>query len=58
MDEYIDNGVQLAWLIDPASRTVAIYRPGAEPEVLTNPGSIQGEGPVAGFELKLERVFA
>src|SRR5450432_1316355 len=27
MREWIDNGAQLAWLIDPENRTVEIYRP-------------------------------
>jgi Uma2 family endonuclease len=58
MVEYLNNGVQLGWLIDPQERTVTIYRPGEEPEVLTNPASVPGEGPVAGFQLKLDRVFA
>jgi Uma2 family endonuclease len=57
MEEYIANGVQLGWLIDPFERTVEIYRPGREPELLTNPASVAGEGPVAGFVLDLDRVF-
>ncbi|MEI9900561.1 MAG: Uma2 family endonuclease [Hyphomicrobium sp.] len=28
MEEYIANGVQLGWLIDPSARAVTIYRPG------------------------------
>ena len=57
MAEYMENGVQLAWLIEPAERRVTIYRPGREPESLDNPASVLGEGPLAGFELKLEYVF-
>jgi Uma2 family endonuclease len=57
MEEYLANGVGLAWLIDPWKRSVEIYRPGRAPEVLNNPGSVAGEGPVAGFNLSLERVF-
>ena len=57
MEEYISNGVQLGWLIDPIERTVAIYRPGSAPEVLTNPSRVVGEGPVAGFVLNLGRVL-
>jgi Uma2 family endonuclease len=58
MQEYMANGVLLSWLIDPQERTVTIYRPDREPEVLENPASVAGEGPVAGFVLSLERVFA
>ena len=57
MGEYIKNGVLLGWLIDPLEKTVSIYRPGQEPEVLSNPAQVSGEGPVAGFVLHLERVF-
>ncbi len=35
MQRYIAAGVLLAWLIDPFERTVTIYRPNREPEVLT-----------------------
>ena len=57
MQEYIDNGVQLGWLIDPFERTVAIYRPGQAPEVLAHPKSVAGEGPVAGFVLQLDQIL-
>jgi Uma2 family endonuclease len=57
MEEYIANGVVLGWLIDPLDRTVTIYRPGREPEILTNPTQVTGEGPVAGFVLDLSRIF-
>ena len=57
MREWIANGTQLGWLIDPERRAVEIYRPGQEPEILENPESILGEGPVAGFELGLRRVW-
>jgi Uma2 family endonuclease len=57
MEEYIDNGVQLAWLIDPTGHTVTIYRPDRSPEVLSNPPSVQGEGPVDGFTLSLDKIL-
>jgi len=57
MESYLANGVQLAWLIDPQERTVAIYRPQLAPEVLRNPQSVAGEGPVAGFVLSLDRIL-
>ena len=57
MQEYVDNGVQLAWLIDPQNRTVSIYRPGAEPTILVDPAEVRGEGPVEGFVLPLTEIF-
>jgi Uma2 family endonuclease len=57
MREYLANGAQLGWLIDPDHRSVAIYRPDAEPETRTDIDSISGEGPVAGFVLDLSFVW-
>ena len=50
MREYLRNGAQLGWLIDPERRSVEIYRPGGV-EVRTGIGEIEGEGSVAGFVL-------
>ncbi len=58
MGEWLRNGTELAWLIDPERQTVEIYRPGIpEPEVLAQPVTVQGEGPVAGFVLETERIW-
>jgi Uma2 family endonuclease len=57
MEEYIANGVQLAWLIDPMEHTVAIYRPGRVAEILERPANVVGEGPVDGFVLNLEGIL-
>lgn len=57
MQRYIDAGVLLAWLIDPLEKTVTIYRPGREPEVIANPASVAGEGPVEGFVLDLAGIL-
>lgn len=58
MQLWIDNGVELAWLIDPVEQAVTIYRPGAEPERLARPESIRGAGPVDGFDLSLSKIWA
>ncbi len=58
MREWIENGAQLGWLLDPDHRTVYIYRPDREPEQLVNPARIVGEGPVAGFVLVLADIWA
>ncbi len=58
MQMWLANGVQLAWLIDPQRRVVEIYRNGEEPEIHQNPTSVHGTGPVQGFELILDRIWA
>ncbi|WP_196526238.1 Uma2 family endonuclease [Nostoc commune] len=37
MEEYINNGTQLGWLIDRKERQVFIYRPNIAVEGLDNP---------------------
>ena len=57
MEQWIANGARVGWLIDPERKVVAIYRAGQAAEVLEDPSSVQGDGPVAGFELVMERVW-
>ena len=58
MHEWIDNGARLGWLILPDSRTVYVYRPGQEPEFLSNITQLEGEGPVQGFVLDLSKIWS
>jgi Uma2 family endonuclease len=37
MREYLNNGMRLGWLINPKTRSVEIYRPGRETEILNEP---------------------
>jgi Uma2 family endonuclease len=57
MREYMANGAQLGWLINPDNRSVIIYRPGVEPEVRRDIDSVAGEGPVATFTLDLTFIW-
>ena len=57
MREYMENGAQLGWLIDPDTRTAYIYRPGREPEKLIAPHRLLGESPVDGFVLEMTDIW-
>ena len=57
MQEWIRNGARLAWLIDPERRAVEIYRPGAEPSVVTSIDTLAGESPLDGFILDLRIIW-
>src|SRR5262245_28087326 len=57
MGEYIENGAQLGWLIDPIQKKVYVYRPGADIEELDNPASISGDPLLEGFVLDLKNYF-
>jgi Uma2 family endonuclease len=53
MQEYIENGVRLGWLIDPKNRHVEIYRSSQDVEILESPISLSGEDVLPGFVLSL-----
>jgi Uma2 family endonuclease len=57
MQDWMANGVQLGWLVDPNTRAVYIYEPGKEPRKETGE-QIAGSGPVEGFVLDLTEVWA
>jgi Uma2 family endonuclease len=57
MQEYMDNGARLGWLIDPKSKRVEVYRTGQEAEVLNNPASLSGEDVLPGFVLDLTGIL-
>lgn len=57
MQEYIDNGVRLGWLIDPQSQQVEIYCQGQEKEVLLSPTGLPGEEVLPGFVLNLRGIL-
>lgn len=56
MREYIANGAQLGWLIDPQERRAYVYRPNAEVETLDNAETLAGEPVLAGFVLDLKEI--
>ncbi|NMF66428.1 Uma2 family endonuclease [Brasilonema octagenarum UFV-E1] len=58
MQEYIDNGLRLGWLIDTKNKKVEIYRANQSVEVLDNPTSLLGEDVLPGFVLDLQVVFS
>jgi Uma2 family endonuclease len=51
MEEYMESGCRLGWLIDTKGKRVAIYRPGQPPEILMSPDSLVGEDVLPGFVL-------
>jgi len=57
MEEYINNGCRLGWLIRRKNPEVYIYRPGKEVEVLKSPQTLSGEDVLPGFTLNLQRIW-
>jgi Uma2 family endonuclease len=58
IDDYLAAGVPLVWVIDPHHRTVEIYRPGAEPEMVNVRQELSGEPHLPGFRVPVAQLFA
>ncbi|WP_392481711.1 Uma2 family endonuclease [Nostoc sp. C110] len=57
MQEYIDNGASLGWLIDRQNRKVYIYRPNREVEILENPEAVSGNPELPEFILRMTKIW-
>ena len=57
MGEYIANGSQLGWLIDPFEARVYIHRPGQAVECLENASAISGDPVLPGFVFKVSEIW-
>ena len=58
LQEYIQNGAILGWLIDPQHRRVYVYRPNAPVECLENAESVNGDPELPGWVLHLRDVWS
>jgi Uma2 family endonuclease len=57
MQEYLDNGAQLGWLLDPLTRRVHVYRPERPPEIVEAPSTVSADPLLPGFVLDLRKVW-
>ncbi|MCG5058376.1 MAG: Uma2 family endonuclease [Limnoraphis sp. WC205] len=57
MQEYLENGAKLGWLIDKKQQQVEIYRPEQPVEVLTSPKTLSGEDVLPEFILDLNDIL-
>ncbi len=54
LEFWMSRGAELGWLIDPLRKLAMVYRPGQEPRTLLQPDWVEGEGPIAGFRLRMD----
>ena len=60
--EYLENGIQLGWLIDPKTKQVEIYRQNQAVEIIDfsnsqDPPRLSGESTLPGLVIDLEPIF-
>ncbi len=58
IEEYFAIGVERVWVVEPASRTVRVYRSLIEMQRLAEGDTLLGEGALAGFVLPVTEIFA
>lgn len=57
MQEYIENGASLGFLIDRKNRTVHIYRRDRAPEILEDPETVSGDPELPEFVLRMTKIW-
>jgi Uma2 family endonuclease len=57
MQEYVDNGLHLGWLVNPQQRQVEVYRANQDKQVLENPTQLSGENVLPGFVFNLNLLW-
>jgi Uma2 family endonuclease len=57
MEEYIENGCRLGWLINRKKQEVEIYPQGKEVKVLQLPQTLSGEDVLPGFVLNMQKIW-
>lgn len=57
MERWLAAGVELGWAVDPRSRTVTVYAPDRERQILVGDQALSGESVVPGFECRVADLF-
>jgi Uma2 family endonuclease len=57
VQEYLDAGVPLVWVVDPVFCTVQVYRHGAEPELFNVRQELSAEPHLPGFRVAVADIF-
>ncbi|HEY4328444.1 MAG TPA: Uma2 family endonuclease [Phycisphaerae bacterium] len=58
IDEWLDAGTRLVWVVDPEKQNVRVYAPGRKPLILRMPDTLDGEDVLPGLRLKVADIFA
>ncbi len=57
MQEYLDNGLRLGWLINPQDRQVEIYTANQPKQIFNSPQQIDGDNVLPGFVIDLSLLW-
>ena len=57
MEEYMENGARLGWLLDSLQRQAHVYRPNTQPEILDDLETLSADPELPGFTLDLKPIW-
>lgn len=57
IDEYLECGVKLVWIVDPYAETVTVHRPDKKPELFNADEELDGEPHLPGFRCRVAEIF-
>jgi Uma2 family endonuclease len=57
IEEYLDCGVKVVWIVNPYAETVAVYRPDKKPELFNADQDLSGEPHLPGFKVRVATIF-
>ena len=57
MQEYLANGADLGWLIDPETKRVHVYQPNKTALILDDPACVSTDAVLTGFKLELAKIW-
>jgi Uma2 family endonuclease len=58
VDDYLDGGCRMVWVVNPKRRTVTIYRPNSAPAIVGDTQELDGQDIVPGFRCRVSEIFA
>jgi Uma2 family endonuclease len=55
---YLLHGVRLVWVVNPETRTIRVYRPGEDAQLLQSGDILDGGEVLSGFSISVDDIFA
>lgn len=57
IEEYLECGVRLVWIVDPYDETVTVYRPKKKPVLFNADQELSGSPELPGFKCRVAEIF-
>jgi Uma2 family endonuclease len=58
LEKYLETGVAVVWIVDPAFRCVTVHRPSASPRMFNETEELVGDPELPGFRVRVADLFS